>query len=311
LIDFLNSQLPEKHQIKTLTFRNAEQLGLVAFDRKTVYDIYCEGENGEHFIVEMQKASQRFFKDRALFWTSFPIRNQAPKGKIDGKNWDFELKTIYLIAILDFEYDEEEEDRKFVRDVQLKDQDGKVFYDKLRFKFLQMPLFTKTESELQSRSDKWHYFLKNLDSFDSIPSIFREPVFERALETAEIARLNEDEAFQYELSRIAQWDNYSTIETAKFQGRAEGLAEGRAEGRAEGEAKGLAKGRAEGKAEGKAEGRAEGRAEGEANKAIEIARGMKQKGFEPAAIAELTGLSLNKIKQLKSLVSNHGDRNFL
>jgi len=271
LIDFLNSQLPPEHQIKTLEFRNTEQLGLVAFDRKTVYDIYCEGANGEHFIVEMQKASQRFFKDRALFWTSFPIRNQAPKGLIDGKVWDFELKAIYLIAVLGFEYDQNEEKRKFFRDVQLKDQDGDLFYNKLRFIFLQMPLFTKTESELTTHSDKWYYFLKNLESFNSIPSILREPVFERALETAEIARLTEEEVFQYEMSRIAQWDNYSVLETAKFEGRTMGRKEGLAEGRAEGETK----------------------------KSIEIARNMKKKGFDTATIAEMTGLSMEEIQRLQ------------
>jgi predicted transposase/invertase (TIGR01784 family) len=262
LIDFLNSQLPWEHQIKTLEFRNTEQLGAVAFDRKTVYDIYCTGANGDHFIVEMQKAPQRFFKDRALFWTSFPIRNQAPKGAIDGKPWDFELKAIYLVAVLGFEYDQNEEKRKFMRDVQLRDQDGDLFYDKLRFIFLQMPLFMKAESELETRSDKWYYFLKNLDSFESIPSIFREPIFERALETAEVARLSKDEVLQYEMSQIAQWDNYSVMETAKFIGHAEGRAEGRA------------------------------------NEKIEIARNMKNKGFDISIIAEMTGLSSAEIERL-------------
>ena len=231
LIDFLNSQLPEEHQIKTLEFRNTEQFGLVVHDRKTVFDIYCEGANGDHFIVEMQKASQRFFKDRALFWTSFLIRNQAPKGLVDGKPWDFDLKAIYLVAILGFEYDQADEKRKFIRDVQLKDQDGDLFYNKLRYRFLQMPLFTKTEAELVTRSDKWHYFLKHLESFDTIPAILREPIFERALATAEIANLTKEEAFQYEASQIAQWDNYSVLETAKFEGRAEGEAIGEARGK--------------------------------------------------------------------------------
>ena len=263
LIDFLNSQLPDHHQIKVLEFRNTEQLGLIALDRKTVYDIYCEGENGEHFIVEMQKASQRWFKDRALFWTSFPIRNQAPKGAVEGKSWDFQLRAIYLIAVLGFEYDQDEERRKFIRDVQLKDQDGDLFYDKLRFIFLQMPLFTKKESELKTRSDKWCYFLKHLESFDSIPLIFREPIFERAFEMAAVARLTKEEAFQYEASRMTQWDNYSVVETARFEGETKGRAEGRAEG------------------------------------AVEIARNMKKKGLDPVLIAEMTGLSPNEIKCLK------------
>jgi hypothetical protein len=56
--------------------------------------------------------------------------------------------SIYFIAILDFHYDEQEEARKFRRDVCLKDQDSELFYDKLHCKFLQMPLFNKQEHEV-------------------------------------------------------------------------------------------------------------------------------------------------------------------
>lgn len=66
------------------------------------------------------------------------------------------------------------------REVALKDQDGQLFYDKLVFNFLQMPLFNKQESELTSHFDKWLYFLKNLESFDHISTILREPIFEKA-----------------------------------------------------------------------------------------------------------------------------------
>ena len=45
LIDFLNSFLPERHRVKTLTFRNQEQLGIISTDRKAVYDIFCMAEN--------------------------------------------------------------------------------------------------------------------------------------------------------------------------------------------------------------------------------------------------------------------------
>jgi hypothetical protein len=64
-----------------------------------------------------------------------------------------------MIAILDFDYDEAEEKRKFIRSVYLKDQDGDIFYDKLHFKFLQMRMFNKTADELETHFDKWMYFL--------------------------------------------------------------------------------------------------------------------------------------------------------
>jgi predicted transposase/invertase (TIGR01784 family) len=155
LLDFLNSILPLDSPIAVLSFRNAENLPDTTTERRAVFDIYCESEVGEKFIVEMQKAEQFYFKDRSLFYATFPIREQAEKGE-----WDFELKAVYFVRILYFNYDEEEERRKFERDVNLKDQDGDVFFDKLHFKFLQMPLFTKTESELETKSDKWVLFPK-------------------------------------------------------------------------------------------------------------------------------------------------------
>lgn len=74
----------------------------------------------------------------------------------------FKLDQIYYIAILDFFYDEEEEKAKVRREVELKDQDCKVFYDKLQYIFLQMPAFNKKEHELKTHYDKWLYFLWKL-----------------------------------------------------------------------------------------------------------------------------------------------------
>ena len=213
LIDFLNSVLPEKHRVKSFTFRNTEGLPQTPIERRAVFDIFCVSETGERFIVEMQKAKEHYFKDRSLFYITFPIRDQAQVG-----DWNFQLDPVYLIAILNFKYDEKEEKQKLLRDVTLKDQDGDEFYDKLHFIFFQMPLFTKTESELETQRDKWLYFLKNLESFDHIPTILNEPVFERAFETAELAKLSPDEQFLYTQQQMALWDNYAALDTARLEG---------------------------------------------------------------------------------------------
>jgi predicted transposase/invertase (TIGR01784 family) len=188
LIDFLNQLLPAHHQIAELNFRNPENLADLSAERKVIFEIHCKALSGERFIVEIQKAKLKYFKDRSLFYTTFPIRDQAQQG-----NWNFRLDPIYFVAILDFEYDEAEERRKFRRDVTLKDQDGEVFFDKLHFKFLQMPLFKLQEHELKTKFDKWCYFLKNLESFDHIPSILNEPIFQKAFGTAELASLSAEQ----------------------------------------------------------------------------------------------------------------------
>jgi predicted transposase/invertase (TIGR01784 family) len=74
LIDFLNQLLPPHHQIKELSFKNPENLADTKEERKSIFDIYCIAQTGERFIVEMQKAKMNFFKDRSLFYSTFPVR---------------------------------------------------------------------------------------------------------------------------------------------------------------------------------------------------------------------------------------------
>jgi predicted transposase/invertase (TIGR01784 family) len=185
-------------------------------ERKAIFDIHCKALSGERFIVEMQKAKVKFFKDRSLFYVTFPIRDQAQQG-----DWNFRLEPIYFVAILDFEYDEAEERRKFRRDVSLKDQDGDLFFDKLHFKFLQMPLFKLQAHELKTKFDKWCYFLKNLENFDQIPSILNEPIFQKAFGTAELARLSAEQRAIYEENLIQYWGMKSALETAVEENKIE------------------------------------------------------------------------------------------
>jgi len=128
LIDFLNALLPQANKIIDLIFKNTEHLGQTEADRKAIFDIYCENENGEKFIVELQKAKQNFFKERTVYYSTFPIREQAEKGE-----WDYNLKAVYCVGILDFTFDDyeyEPEKSEVVHIIKLKNQYGKTFYNK-------------------------------------------------------------------------------------------------------------------------------------------------------------------------------------
>ena len=135
-------------------------------------------------VVEMQKAKQNFFKDRTVFYATFPIRDQARRGE-----WDYRLEAVYCVGILDFVFDDEDHRQDVLTTVKLKDQHGEVFYDKLTYLYLQMPNFRKTELELESHFDKWLYFLKHLASMDDIPQILREPIFEQGFALASLAAM--------------------------------------------------------------------------------------------------------------------------
>jgi predicted transposase/invertase (TIGR01784 family) len=227
LLDFLNELLKEEQgQITDLTYLKSEHLGDSNLDRKAIFDIYCENERGEKFIVELQKAKQNFFKDRTLFYSTFPIREQAKRAE-----WNFELKAVYTIAILDFVFeDDKSEKQKFRYDVKLTDiETKKVFYEKLTFIYLEMPKFNKSIDELETRFDKWLYVLKNLNRLDRVPDKLREKIFDQLFETAEIAKFTPEQVQSYEDSLKYYRDIKNSLDTAKEEGKEEGRIEGKIE----------------------------------------------------------------------------------
>ena len=124
LIDFLNQLLPKHHQIRELDFVSGEQFSRSAVERFAVFDVYCISESGERFIVEVQKTKQPFFKERALYYATFPIQEQAKKG-----GWNFELDAVYLIGVVDFIFDDLRHKERYVHRLEWKDEDCDVIID--------------------------------------------------------------------------------------------------------------------------------------------------------------------------------------
>lgn len=230
LIDFLNALIPQAKKIINLTFKNTEHLGLREADRYAIFDIYCENESNEKFIVELQKAKQNYFKERTIYYSTFPIREQAEKGQ-----WNYNLSAA------------EPEKSEVVHTIKLKNQHGKTFYDKLTYIYVEMPNFNKQEENLSSRLDKWLFFIKNLEDFQSIPSIFSDEIFAKAFEKAELASFGQEEMDKYESSLKTYRDLFAVIDSAFSEGKMEGVVEGRQEGLQEG----LQVGKQEGLQEGK------------------------------------------------------------
>ncbi|MDX2070756.1 MAG: Rpn family recombination-promoting nuclease/putative transposase [Haliscomenobacter sp.] len=222
LIDFLNELLATQNQhISDLVFKKNDRLGSDDLDRKVVFDLYCENEQGEKFTVELQKAKQAFFKDRMLYYSSFSVQEQGQKG-----DWDYQLKAIYVIAILDFIMDEDNSDKIVVSKNKMMDIERyKVFYDKLTFVTLQMPNFAKEEHELESNFDKWLYVIKNLHKLDHIPERIQERVFQKLFKVASYTALSKEEKFKYEDSLKYYNDLKNSLDTAQQEGYQEARAE--------------------------------------------------------------------------------------
>ena len=224
LVNFLNSLFDGEEVIKDVKYLNSENVGDVYTERKAIFDVYCENEKGEKFIVEMQNAYQTYFKDRSLFYSTFPIREQAPKGS----DWNFCLKKVYVVALLNYRMSDEAFDSSdTIHTIALMDtKTNKIFNAKLMFKYVEVGRFDKTDDELTSLSDKWMYVLKNLSRLDNRPSSLREKIFTKLFDAAAIARFTPTELREYEDSLKAYRDIKNSLDTAKEEGRAEGRAEG-------------------------------------------------------------------------------------
>ena len=297
LICFLNSLFNGRQVVKDVMYLNPEHVGDVYTDRRAIFDVYCEGENGEKFIVEMQNAYQAHFKDRSLFYSTFPIREQAPKGN----DWDFKLNHVYTVALLNFSMNEDAFDKEKIRHhVQLCDTaTHKIFYSKQEFICVEIAKFNKSLDELETLYDKWLYALKNLYKLTQRPKALCDKVFDRLFEEAEIARFTPQEQREYEASKMAYRDIKNSIDTAKREGKEEGLAEGIEKGLAEVMEKGLAEGMKKGMAEGMEKGLAEGMEKGMNKRNLEIAKKMLANGMDAATVMEITGLSESQLQQLK------------
>ena len=218
LIDFLNELLAvENQKIKELTYKKNEHLGQTGIDRNVVFDLFCENEKGEKFTVELQKAKQSYFKDRMLYYSSFSIQEQGVKGE-----WDYQLKAVYVIGILDYIIDEKRRNDIVVSHNKLMDIDRhEIFYDKLTFITLQMPNFNKSVEELETNFDKWLYVIKNLAYLDRIPEKLQTKIFEKLFSVASYSAMSKEEREAYEESLKYYNDLKNSLDTAYAEGKEE------------------------------------------------------------------------------------------
>ncbi|NEN98054.1 MAG: PD-(D/E)XK nuclease family transposase [Moorea sp. SIO3I7] len=253
LIDFLNTLLPPHHQIQDVTIKNPEFLGNTLVDRRAIFDIYCQSTTGERFIVEMQKAKQNLFKDRSVYYSTFPIQEQAQQG-----DWNYQLTAVYTVGILDFIFNDHKQDSELLHVVELKNQRCEVFYDKLKFIYVELPKFTKSVDQLETHFDKWLFLFRHLAQCNAPPEPLQEDVFAQLFEVAEIANFSSEEQALYQDSLKVYRDMYSVnqtlIQESLEQGRQQGIEQ--------------------------------------------VAKQMKAAGLPLKDIAQYTGLSVDEINQL-------------
>ena len=195
LIAFLNGLLSGERSIVDVKFLDKEQIGISDGDRSLIYDIYCETENGEHIIVEMQNKYQPYFKNRSVYYVARSIVEQGERGS----EWKYDVKSVYLVAFLNFKLPDISSE--FRTDVALMDMRRRTaFSDKVRLIYLQLPYFSKDADDCNDIFERFIYVLKHMDILQRMPWMAQDAVFKKLSEIAEVASLSNEDRRRYDES---------------------------------------------------------------------------------------------------------------
>ena len=233
LLEFLRDLFPDK-RIEDIAYLNNENQGLSEADRKSVFDVVCRTVAGDRFIVEVQKKDQRYFMERSLYYSTFPVQEQGLRG-----DWDFRLTPVYMVGILNFalKHDcpggtaaENGGNPKLIHRYDLREREtGELMTDNLHFVFIEVGAFDRKEEELESVMDKWMFVLKNMARLLDRPEALQERIFRKLFEAAQIAAMPHEEQVLYRDNMMTENDYRNCIDFAREEGHASGFAEGKSE----------------------------------------------------------------------------------
>ena len=212
LLSFLNSILQREKEIVSISILKPESNQPSIIHDINVISYLCYDADNSSFIVELHNSRQSNLKERALFYSTFPIQRQAIDNKMDKT-----LKPIYYIGLLGFIFDTIL--ANYLHTIQLMDKTNTPFFKDFQLIFVELPKFSKNIDNLETDLDKWLFMLKNLSSSNICPEAFKEEPFSTALKLCHIDNLSDEEKKDYEESLILYKKNLSFTQIAMEEAR--------------------------------------------------------------------------------------------
>ena len=291
LIALLNILIPGKN-IQDLTYLDKEIHGFVFQDKSTIFDVYCETDSHEQFVVEMQARGQEHFADRMLVYSTYPVREQIVRKfgsglrglmrRLRGKRKiDYTLLPIYMVSLTNFGMPHGSEavledglvSRYSIRD----DHAGELMTDALHFVFFEigrLPYKVGEESRCTSRLQKIACAIRYMAEYREVPAALRDEILvERMFEASTIANMTVKQRKYYDKSIMETWiDRQAQMDFAVNKAMKQGLEQGIAKGIEQGAAR----------------------------RNIEIARAMLKDHVDIKTVAKYSGISEKELQTLSS-----------
>ena len=270
LIDFLNASISDEVGVITdISFLQTEQFGERPEEKRVIFDIYCENQNGDRFIIEMQRARQPFFADRIISYVSRVVSREMEKGESD-----YAIPSVYSFNLLDYNAPEFRGNSRYFHKVMLKDEANKIFSDKTSYFFVELCKFAAVKDKTPDNAPmrRWLELLTSIGgSTNRDYGAEEQGVFRKFIEECRIAKLTNMERKEYKKSVLEYKDVQGAIICAREDGVEEGFEKGLEQG--------VEKGRMEGLNEGKRQ----------------LVQNMLTEGIDLETIARISGLNHEEI----------------
>jgi predicted transposase/invertase (TIGR01784 family) len=216
LISFLNAVLllKENNRIVDVDILTPYQLPEIKGGKVTIVDVKARDQNNKTYIVEMQVAEVDGFDKRVLYYASKSYSSQ-----IQGADEYEKLNPIYFIGILDFVVTQ---NQSYLNRHRIIDSEtGENYLKDIEFNFIELPKFTKKETELETIVDQWVYFIKNAKNLEVIPENLKDEGLRFAYQDADKHNWTqaELEAYDYVLMREQDDRGRLTFATRKEKER--------------------------------------------------------------------------------------------
>ena len=284
VISLLNALLPLKkgEEIQSVEYLTPFHAPDNLFFNENVVNVKCTNNNGSHFFVQIQ-----------TFWApsfSLHVKPNSSKayisklGKRIGMNYQEPVFSLNLVReIVDADVDNYYHFYDIVQD----DLTERII-DNFHLVFVELPKFTPHTMGEKRMQVLWLRYLTEIDGYmETVPQELLDiPEINKAMEVVEESAYTPEQLLGYDKF----WDIIRTENTLYNSGVRQGMEKGRLEGREEG--------RLEGMELGVQKGRKEGREEGQKDEKIANARKMKSYGLALEMISDITGLTIDEVRDL-------------
>ena len=282
LLSFINAIMIDSNfaTFVSVDILNPFNLSEKANNKESIVDLKAITEDGIIVIIEIQTYSTKNFFERTLYYWSKNYSNVLKKGEEYPK-----LKPVISINLIDDILFDKSDNRMHTCYLLKEKNTNKILTDHIQLHYVEIPKFDKdadmAESPPVAKTElkNWILFLKSNKEEDMSQLLKEDTIFEKAMKKYNYFTDNEDLLNEYDKREAYLVYQHSLMRDFKEEGKLEGIKEGKLEGIREGIEQGIEKGRYA--------------------EQISMAKAMKNKNMDINLISEITGLSIEEIRNLR------------